>query len=90
MSETNKISRKDFLKTTSVGLLSLVLLGKFGITANAGTVTDNLRPSGEAHKGPNPPAKTNVLWIDTANGGLTKYFDDVSGTWKPTRSTWYE
>lgn len=32
------------------------------------------------------PAEINKLWIDTANGGVTKYYDGTS--WVPTAAVW--
>lgn len=88
MANTNAMSRKDFLKKTAVGAVSLALLGKFGFnTAEAAYVTDNLDGSG-AHTGPEAPPNKKMLWIDTANAGVMKYFDGT--TWTPIRSTWDE
>ncbi len=34
------------------------------------------------------PANTNLLWIDTSKGGIAKYYDTSSKTWKPTAAVW--
>lgn len=34
------------------------------------------------------PEKTNVLWIDTSKGGVIKYYDESSKTWKSVYSVW--
>lgn len=34
------------------------------------------------------PEKTNVLWIDTGNGGIMKYYDSENEVWKPVYTVW--
>lgn len=34
------------------------------------------------------PSKTNVLWIDTGNGGIAKYYDTSSKAWTTVKSVW--
>lgn len=87
MANTNAIlSRRDFLKKTAIGAMSLALIGKFGISnVEAAYVTDNLDGSG-THKGTTPPSNRRMLWVDTGNSGVLKYFDGTN--WKPIRSTW--
>lgn len=34
------------------------------------------------------PSNTNLLWIDTSKGGITKYYDASSKTWKTTVAVW--
>lgn len=34
------------------------------------------------------PTETNVIWIDTANGSIAKYYDTSSKTWKPIKAVW--
>lgn len=84
----NMISRRDFLKKSAVGVLSLALVGKLGLdTVHAATVTDNLNSAG-IHRGTSAPADTNMGWIDTGNSGVMKYWDGTK--WTPIRSTWDE
>lgn len=47
----SKITRKDYLKGTAGGLLSLALLSKFGTSAQASPVTDNLHSTGSSAGG---------------------------------------
>lgn len=85
--DCNKLmTRREFLKKTAVGALSLALFGKFGLsTVQAATVTDNLSSNG-IHKGATAPADINKAWIDTGNGGILKYWN--GSAWTPTRATW--
>ena len=84
------ISRREFIKKLAVGTLGIMALGNIGvIDANAATVNDNLSSDSGIYVGPLEPSK-NKLWIDTSNGGVTKYYDASSGTWVLTRSTWNE
>jgi len=83
---TGEISRKEFLRKTAFGALSLMLVGKLGVaTASAATVTDNLGKGG-THIGNTAPASTSMLWVDTGNEGVTKYYN--GSKWTPIRSTW--
>ena len=34
------------------------------------------------------PGNTNLLWIDTANGNILKFYDASSKTWKPVGAVW--
>lgn len=34
------------------------------------------------------PTNKRMLWIDTANGGIAKYYDTNTKTWKIVTSTW--
>jgi hypothetical protein len=34
------------------------------------------------------PANTNLLWIDTGNGSIMKYYDSTSKTWKSINFVW--
>lgn len=95
-----QISRKEFLKKTAIGAATLTILGRSGLaedllsaraqaagnTGEAGgmTFSDNLK-SGVVISA-NPPASTRNLWIDTGNGGITKYYDGAA--WVPTRAVW--
>ena len=42
--------------------------------------------SGGSHVGSSAPPDTNILWIDTGNGGIVKYYNGSS--WTPIASTW--
>lgn len=79
------ISRKDFIKKTALGALSLAALGRLSLGRVEAGCTDNL---GEdcVRKGDTPPADKSKVWIDTNNDGVMKYWN--GSTWKPIRSTW--
>lgn len=82
------MSRKEFLKKSTLGLLAVALFGKVTLpTVEAATVSDNLQKNG-SHIGPTAPANLDVTWIDTANEGVMKYWNGVA--WVPIRSTWDE
>lgn len=34
------------------------------------------------------PGNTNLLWIDTANGNIIKFYDSVAKSWKPAAAVW--
>jgi hypothetical protein len=34
------------------------------------------------------PVSTNVLWIDTANDNILKYYDATTLTWIPVTGAW--
>lgn len=34
------------------------------------------------------PDNTNLLWIDTSNGNIIKFYDPESKTWKPVGAIW--
>lgn len=42
--------------------------------------------SGGAYIGDVAPENTNMLWIDTGNGGILKYYDGTS--WIATKAVW--
>lgn len=80
------MTRGEFLKKTTLGALSLVMLSKLNVLA-AGTVTvnDNLATGG-THIGSSSPSNKKLMWLDTSSGGVLKYYDGVE--WVPTLSTW--
>lgn len=80
------MTRGDFLKKTTLGALSLVLLSKVNVLA-AGTVpvNDNLAAGG-TYIGDAAPSNKKLMWLDTASEGVLKYYD--GSKWMPTRSTW--
>lgn len=89
--ETEKISRLDFLKKTSLGALGLLLLAKSTVTTTnaATTVKDNLAGGGGgACIGNSAPANKSKLWIDTSHGGrgVMKYWN--GSAWSATASVW--
>lgn len=40
------------------------------------------------YKGTSAPSNTSLLWIDTSNGGIIKYYDSTTSSWKPTMAVW--
>ena len=34
------------------------------------------------------PANTKLLWIDTSDGNILKFYDSESQTWKPVGAVW--
>ena len=42
--------------------------------------------AGGAYVGGTAPSNTKMLWIDTANGGILKYYNGSS--WVATKSVW--
>lgn len=34
------------------------------------------------------PKSTSVLWIDTKNGGIGKYYNSTSKSWETIKSVW--
>ena len=82
------MTRKEFLKKATLGAIGLALFSKFGAgAAEAATVSDNLGKGGH-HKGASAPTNKKMLWIDTNNDGVMKYWN--GSAWTPIRSTWDE
>lgn len=54
------------------------------------TVNDALRLSAKSSGGfavqDTPPDNTKLGWVDTSEGGVMKYYDEISMTWKSTKS----
>ena len=42
--------------------------------------------SGGVYIGDVAPENTNILWVDTSNGGILKYYDGTS--WIATKAVW--
>lgn len=40
--------------------------------------------------GPNPPKNTDILWIDSSHGGITKYYSYNTVKWHPVRAKGYD
>lgn len=34
------------------------------------------------------PSNTNLLWVDTSNDNLLKFYDSKSETWQPVKTVW--
>lgn len=34
------------------------------------------------------PGNTNLLWVDTSDGNILKFYDSESRTWKPVGAVW--
>lgn len=86
-----KISRLDFLKKGSLGLLGLfAVVHTCAKPAEAATVKDNLTGGGSGTViGTTAPTNTKKLWIDTSSGrGVMKYWN--GSAWSPTASVWDE
>lgn len=91
MSDNSVMTRKQFLKKLAVGLLGVLVVGKFGTEVVQAGVSDNLNSSGGGSViGTTPPANKKKTWIDTGNDGVMKYYDPESADWIPIRSTWDE
>lgn len=60
---------------------------KVSVAALAALVKDGLRAQGFV-PGTEPPADTGLLWIDTANGGVMKYYDAAAAAWKKVKAVW--
>ena len=63
-----------------------LMSGEFGFsedthTAYIGGSNGNIPLNGTYAAGPDAPARTDILWIDTGAGGVIKYFD--GDTWQP-------
>ena len=60
---------------------------KVTVEALAAAVKSGLRAQGFAAGTP-APEDTGLLWIDTGAGGVLKYHDAASNTWKAVRAVW--
>lgn len=80
------MTRKDFLKKTTLGAVSLLVLSNMNVlAAGSVSVNDNLATGG-TYIGANAPSNKKLTWVDTANEGIMKYYDGTE--WTPIRSTW--
>lgn len=80
------MTRKEFLKKTTLGAVSLLVLSNINVLAAGNTpVNDNLTAGG-THIGTAPPSNKRLTWVDTGNEGIMKYYDGTE--WTPIRSTW--
>lgn len=60
---------------------------KVTVEALAGAIKSGLRAQGFA-AGTTAPEDTGLLWIDTTAGGVLKYHDAASNTWKAVKAVW--
>lgn len=44
--------------------------------------------SGGHYVGTSAPSNTSLLWIDSRNGGIAKYYDSASNSWKTVSAVW--
>lgn len=80
------MTRKEFIKHTGLGALSVLLFSSQAIAANAAVpVSDNLATGGTVI-GTSAPSNKKLTWIDTANKGTHKYWN--GSAWVPVNSTW--
>lgn len=52
------------------------------------TITIESTTEGGSYIGATAPSDTKLLWIDTSNGGILKYYDDTDLVWKTTVAVW--
>lgn len=95
MNNSEKLSRKDFLKKGMLGVFGIftaIAALKVPVeTAEAATVRDNLGSSGGAIVvSTKAPANKKCLWIDTSvsGRGVTRYWNGTK--WSATASVWDE
>ena len=80
-----KMSRKEFLQKCAGFVVALSLLGRVQNVRAAGmTFDDNVSES--LHVGDKAPSSVRMLWIDTSEGGVAKYYD--GGGWSPVKAVW--
>ena len=70
-------------KANADGLTMSVVDSKLVITDEEG---NEIAIGGGAHIGAASPKDTTMLWIDTANGGILKYYN--GNTWVTTVAVW--
>lgn len=51
-------------------------------------IFEKLKDREVLHIGTTAPKDTGILWIDTGNSGVAKYYDTTSKAWKPIGSVW--
>lgn len=75
----------DFKSVSTVASQGLTEEEKANARGNIGL---NELSSGGIHISPEAPTDTNLLWVDTGIGGVIKYYDADSETWKQTLAVW--
>lgn len=85
-----KMTRKDFLKNAGVGAAALALANKMaGADKALAAVSSNASGGGGGggfELSATAPDDTDVLWIDTGNEGVARYWN--GSKWAFVRSTW--
>lgn len=82
----NKITRAEFLKKSALGMAAVALAAKFGTSIVPTPSTTQSKSSGGTCVSAVAPSDKTVVWIDTAHGGITKYWNGHE--WKSTVATW--
>lgn len=83
----NSMTRKEFLQKTAFGAAAAALALKFGIgTINTVAAEQNGENKDEIIVSDTAPSDTTRKWIDTANGGILKYWNGFK--WEATKQTW--
>lgn len=78
--ESGNNIKASYAATMDISGTNLTLKNKNGETLKSVTL------SGGSYKGTSAPSDTNILWIDTGNGGIVKYYN--GSAWTPIASTW--
>ncbi|SDF30171.1 hypothetical protein SAMN04487889_11712 [Eubacterium pyruvativorans] len=48
----------------------------------------NYNDGAGVYVGATAPSNKRMLWIDTRNGGIAKYFDEIKSAWTVVKSVW--
>ena len=78
--ESGNNIKASYAATMDISGTNLTLKNKNGEALKSVTL------SGGSYVGSSAPSDTNILWIDTGNGGVMKYYNGSS--WTPIASTW--
>lgn len=78
--ESGNNIKASYAATMDISGTNLTLKNKNGEALKSVTL------SGGSYKGTSAPSDTNILWIDTGNGGIVKYYN--GSAWTPIASTW--
>ena len=78
--ESGNNIKASYAATMDISGTNLTLKNKNGEALKSVTLP------GGSYKGTSAPSDTNILWIDTGNGGIVKYYN--GSAWTPITSTW--
>ena len=95
------LSRRDFIKKMTCGLVGVLALAKFGTTpVMANTVTE-VKDEGNIVQSAVAPNDHSKMWLNNGTdentygvdgedvpAGTLCYWDDAGGGWRPTTTTW--
>lgn len=81
---TSQLPSMDYIPTSQKGAAN----GVPTLDAGGKVPTSQLPTLGGHAAQATAPTNTNLLWIDTGNGNILKFYDTASKSWKPVAAVW--